>query len=62
MSGNAREKHRKKTLKAKQSQDGTPEQSVQDAPTSIVITHTSYSSIPGLYPPSKATTIISKGP
>lgn len=62
MSGNAREKHRKKTSKAKQSQDSTPEQSVRDAPTSIVITHTSYSSIPGLYPPSKATTIISKGP
>lgn len=43
MAERAGEKHRKKTQESKQSQDGTPEQSVQDAATSIVTTNTIYS-------------------
>lgn len=48
MAERAGEKHRKKTQESKQSQDDTPEQSVQDAATSIVTTNTSYS-FTGLY-------------
>lgn len=44
MARKAGEKHREETEEAKQSQDGTPGQSVQDADTGVVTTQVCYSS------------------
>lgn len=60
----AREKHRKETEEAKQSQDGISGQSVQDADTGIVTTHAPAVPLatPGLDPPSETSTRVSKAP